>query len=66
MPLGELSTESFTLGAAAGRESDRLIYDSSTGMLYFDVDGTDTLAQTRIAQLSTKPTLSQSDFLVAA
>jgi Ca2+-binding RTX toxin-like protein len=66
LSLGVLNTENFTLGMVANRESDRLIYDTSTGALYFDADGIGSLGQTQIAQLSGQPTLNQSNILVIA
>jgi len=59
-----LSEEQFVLGSAASRESDRLIYNSSTGGLFYDADGTGATGQQKIAQLSGSPNLSASDILV--
>ncbi|MGB3495598.1 MAG: calcium-binding protein, partial [Elainellaceae cyanobacterium] len=65
LSLGLLTEEQFTLGSAASRESDRLIYDSSTGGLFYDADGTGVASQQKIAQLSGSPSLSASDILIA-
>ena len=64
--VGVLSESQFSLGSAATRASDRLIYDASNGSLYFDSDGIGAAQQTLIAQLSTQPELSHSDVLVVA
>ena len=64
--VGVLSETQFSLGSAATRASDRLIYDASNGALYFDPDGIGTAQQTLIAQLSTQPELRHSDVLIVA
>ncbi|MBD2355773.1 hypothetical protein H6G41_14280 [Tolypothrix sp. FACHB-123] len=61
-----ITSEQFVLGTAAGDVSDRFIYNSTTGNLLFDIDGTGSLAATQIAVLSSKPALSYSDILVIA
>jgi Ca2+-binding RTX toxin-like protein len=64
--LGEASTEVFALGSSAVDASDRLVYDISTGALFFDTDGIGVLEQTQIAQLSTKPALNHSQIFAVA
>jgi Ca2+-binding RTX toxin-like protein len=54
----------FTYGKAAGDASDRFIYDTGTGALYFDVDGTGTAKQVQIAGLTTKPLITNADIFV--
>ncbi len=66
LSLGKLNTEDFILGTAAKRESDRLIYDSATGVLYFDTDGTGSLQQTQVAQFANRPDLNPSDIWIVA
>jgi Ca2+-binding RTX toxin-like protein len=59
-----LSADQFSLGAAAVDASDRLIYDTTNGNLFFDVDGNGSAAQTLLATLSGAPTLSNADLFI--
>lgn len=63
-----LAVSRFHQGAAAHDASDRVIYDASTGALYYDPDGTGQAAQVKLAILGTSahPTLNAGDFLVLA
>ncbi|MGK7890981.1 MAG: hypothetical protein AB4042_16755, partial [Leptolyngbyaceae cyanobacterium] len=63
---GILNESQFSVGSAAVRESDRLIYNSSTGQIFFDPDGTGTTTQVQIAQLNGIPNFSHADILIAA
>ena len=55
----------FRSGTAAGDADDRIIYDSATGILYFDSDGSGAAAQILFAVLDNKPaTLAATDFEV--
>jgi Ca2+-binding RTX toxin-like protein len=49
-------------GGNATDASDRFVYDTATGRLYFDVDGVNGLAKTLIATLNANPLLSGADF----
>jgi Ca2+-binding RTX toxin-like protein len=60
--LGTLAASRFTIGAAATTASQRFIYDSSNGNLFFDVDGLGGTSQVQIAQLSTGLALSNTNF----
>ncbi|HBY75695.1 MAG TPA: type I secretion protein, partial [Cyanobacteria bacterium UBA11148] len=64
LSLGALSSSQFTIGAAASDASDRFIYNSFTGGLFFDSDGTGTSSQVQFAKLSTGLNLIASDFVV--
>ena len=64
-----LSDEQFHSGAgatAAHDASDRIVYDTSSGALYYDADGIDGVAAIRFAVLGTTshPALAASDFVV--
>ena len=63
---GSLNPAAFTIGAAAADASDRIIYNSSTGALYYDADGIGGAAQQQIATLSTGLGLTAADFLLIA
>jgi Ca2+-binding RTX toxin-like protein len=56
----------FVIGAAALDAGDRIMYNSATGAVYYDSDGTGAAAQIQFAQLSPGLALTNSDFLVVA
>jgi Ca2+-binding RTX toxin-like protein len=56
----------FVIGAAALDAGDRIIYNSSTGAVYYDSDGTGGAAQIQFATLATGLALTNFDFLVVA
>ena len=51
---------------AAHDATDRLIYNTTTGALYYDADGTGVTAAVQVALLgsTTHPTLAYDDFMV--
>jgi Ca2+-binding RTX toxin-like protein len=53
----------FTLGTAATQRPAQLIYDQSTGVLWFDIDGNGATEQHVLAYFVNKPVLSGSDFI---
>jgi hypothetical protein len=61
---GNLSAAAFHSGANAHDANDRIIYNSSTGALYYDADGNGAGAKVQIATLTTHPTLDAADFLI--
>jgi serralysin len=61
---GTLSASAFAIGAA-GDANDRIIYDSTSGVLYYDADGTGVIGKVQFAQLTTHPVgVTNADFLV--
>jgi Ca2+-binding RTX toxin-like protein len=64
--LGTLSASAFRIGSAAADASDRIIYNSSTGALLYDSDGTGSAGADLFATLSTGLALTSADFLVSA
>ncbi len=52
----------FVKGTKAKDRQDRIIYDSETGALYYDQDGTGSKAKVKIAVLPTKLKLTYNDF----
>jgi Ca2+-binding RTX toxin-like protein len=61
-----ITADQFRLGSVAGDSSDRFIYDSSTGGLFFDVDGNGGSGQLQLATLSARPGLTFNDIFVVA
>ena len=59
---GPLAASAFTTGATASDASDRIIYDKATGSLYFDADGTGSIAQVKFAILSANLSLTAANF----
>ena len=61
---GTLAASAFFTGAAAHDADDRIIYDSSTGNLYYDPDGTGPETQILFAHLSSGLAMTSNDFIV--
>ncbi len=63
-----LTTGKFHAGASALDTLDRIVYNSSTGALYYDANGSVSGQNVQIALIgtSTHPTLAASDFLIVA
>lgn len=59
-----LDASRFVSGTAALDADDRIIYDQSTGTLYYDADGTGATAKLKFAVLGNAPALDATDFLV--
>ena len=59
-----LTAAEFVAGAAAGDATDRIIYDDTTGALFYDEDGTGAAVQQQFAVLSTGLALSETDFVI--
>ena len=63
-PAGALNSSAFVVGTASTTSSEHIIYDSSTGALYYDVDGVGGAAQVQMASMTGAPTLLVSDFIL--
>jgi Ca2+-binding RTX toxin-like protein len=66
-----LTDEAFQLGATANDAGDRIIYNQTTGQLFFDADGLGGLAQTQFAVMTVVPgqplpALTIDNFLMVA
>jgi serralysin len=66
LSAGALAGSAFVRNSTgnAADASDRIIYESDTGKLYFDRDGTGSAAKVHFATLSTGLSLTQADFFV--
>jgi Ca2+-binding RTX toxin-like protein len=61
---GALNPAFVRLGAAATEADDYLVYNNTTGNLYYDSNGAGDGAAVLFATLTTKPILSAGDFVV--
>jgi Ca2+-binding RTX toxin-like protein len=59
-----ISTSQFAIGSAATTSSQRVIYNSTTGGLFFDADGSGAGAAVQFGTLANKATLGATSFLV--
>lgn len=52
-------------GATAGADAnDRIVYDTASGKLYYDIDGSGSRPSVQFAVLTNKPTLDAGDFFI--
>ena len=63
-PAGALDPLALAFGAAATTSAEHLVYNASTGGLFYDADGVGGAAQVQIAVFTTKPVLDAWDFLL--
>jgi Ca2+-binding RTX toxin-like protein len=63
LPLGALAASAFNSGGAVDAD-DRIIYNSVSGELSFDPDGSGATAATQFATLSNLAVISNTDFIV--
>lgn len=63
-PLGALPAEDFVVGKKALNPDQHIIYNSATGALYYDQDGSGVQAAVMLAVLSTKPVLTAGDIVL--
>jgi hypothetical protein len=61
---GSPDSTAFKLDGTALDANDRIIYDATTGALYYDADGSGAAAAVQFAQLTPGTVLTVSDFLV--
>jgi VCBS repeat-containing protein len=66
LTAGTLTADEFFAGTAANDATDRIIYDSESGNLYYDADGTGDTEQVLIATLVGTLTLDQTSFEIVA
>lgn len=62
--IGTIDAAAFFVGNAAHDASDRIIYNSLTGGLFYDSNGSATGGNIQFAQLSTGLSLTNQDFIV--
>ncbi|MEH2002619.1 MAG: calcium-binding protein [Nostoc sp.] len=65
LSIGSLKTSQFTIGTSATTSNQRFIYNSATGGLYFDLDGSASgFTQVQFAQLSGGLSVTEKNFVV--
>jgi len=62
--LGELTEAQFKIGAAASESSHRIIYNETTGGLFYDADGSGKGAAVQIALLGVNTDLTHDDIFI--
>lgn len=66
-PVGDLTSAAFYAAAGATKghdDDDRVIYNTTTGALYYDADGSGAGKAIQIAALDSHPTLAYTDVLI--
>jgi len=61
---GVISSGAFRLGSKAEDSSDRIIYNKSSGALYYDPDGTGSKAAVQFAKLDKSLKMTYKDFIL--
>jgi Ca2+-binding RTX toxin-like protein len=61
---GALPASAFALGTSATDANQHILYDSNTGALYYDPDGSGAAAAIQFATVTAGTTLTASDFIV--
>jgi Ca2+-binding RTX toxin-like protein len=61
--VGGLAADAFHVGSAAADAEDRIVYNSATGALYYDADGSGSGAAIQFAKLAASLALTQADFV---
>jgi Ca2+-binding RTX toxin-like protein len=64
LDVGGLSAEAFLVGAEASSATNRIIYDDSTGALYYDSDGVGGVAEIQFATLQIGLAINNTNFQV--
>lgn len=64
-PLGSIAATDFAIGTRATTADQHLIYNITTGALYYDPDGSGAIAQVQIALLTAHPAVVLGDFILA-
>jgi len=65
LTAGALNATEFRVGKAARDYNDHIIYNPTTGALFYDQDGTGDVAQVQIAQLAVRASVTSADFWIS-
>ena len=63
-PMGQLSASAFQIGSIPESASARILYNSSTGALFYDADGNGAGAAVRFASVTPGTTLTFADIFI--
>ena len=61
---GNLGSAQFIKGTTATTADQRIVYDSNTGKLYYDADGSGSGNAVQIALIGNKAALGATDFII--
>jgi Ca2+-binding RTX toxin-like protein len=64
--LGTLGASAFFTGSAAHDATDRIIYDSASGNIYYDADGIGAGAQVLFANVTSGLAMTSNDFMIVS
>jgi serralysin len=64
LPTGVVAASAFVIGATAADALDRIIYNSATGALYYDADGSGAGAAVQFAEVSAGLAMTNADFVI--
>jgi Ca2+-binding RTX toxin-like protein len=64
LPVGILNSSKFVIGSNATNNDHRIIYNRNTGDLFFDDDGSGSNSAVQIAQLNSRLSLTNQDFIL--
>ena len=64
--LGTLGGDAFHIGSGATEADDRIIYNSATGNIYYDADGSGAGAQLLFATVAAATALTNADFFIVS
>ena len=65
LSAGTLDAGAFVTGTGAGDATDRIIYDNTTGDLFYDADGSGVCAQVKFAHVTPLTALTNNDFIIS-
>ena len=63
LPVGVLNADAFHVGTAAADAEDRIIYNSTTGGLFYNSNGNAAGGSTQFAKLAAGLALTNADFV---
>jgi serralysin len=65
LSLGTLGANAFVNGTSAGDADDRIVYDNTTGELFYDADGNGAGGQVKFATVTAATALTNNDFIIS-